>query len=191
MRERVAPERAALQSSETSSRRPSRAAAVWFCRRDSEDVLGRLKNSVSLPFPAARVQRARPCARCSRQSGRTSFGLARQLEQRSRQRSAGTVTASGSTDLSTLARLPQSHVAKIDRTPRLRMLARSIAGPSNWRGSRWSSGRATSWTSALDCRLRKGRKARAAQDPSRSILLSDSRGGVTGIPAWSRDRATG
>lgn len=31
-------------------------------------------------------------------------------------------------------RIPQSHVAKIERTPRLRMLARSSAGPSNRRG---------------------------------------------------------
>jgi len=74
------------------------------------------------------------CARCSRQSGRTSTGRAPQLEQRSRQRSAGTSIEPASADTSTAADRPQSQVAKIDRTPRLRMLARSIAGPSNRRG---------------------------------------------------------
>jgi hypothetical protein len=83
-----------------------------------------------------RPHRAKPEARCSRQSGRTSFGRAPQAEQRSRQRSAGTVTAPGRLETSTLARRPQSQVAKIERTPRLRMLARSMAGPSNRRGMR-------------------------------------------------------
>jgi hypothetical protein len=68
------------------------------------------------------------------QSGRTSIGRMPQLEKRSRQRGVGTVTASGSAETSTLAHRPQSHVATIERTPRLRMLARSIAGASNWRG---------------------------------------------------------
>ena len=36
-----------------------------------------------------------------------------------------------------------------------------------------------------------GCKASATSDPSRRILPSDLRGSVTGIPAWSRDRATG
>jgi hypothetical protein len=42
--------------------------------------------------------------------------------------------ASEKLDTSTLALWPQSHVAKIERIPRLRMLARPIAGPSNQRG---------------------------------------------------------
>ena len=96
-----------------------------------------------MPFATAterrhslRSQRAKPDARCSRQSGRTSFGREPHAEQRRRQRSAGTVVAAGSADTSTAARRPQSQVAKIERTPRLRMLARSIAGPSNRRGMR-------------------------------------------------------
>jgi len=45
--------------------------------------------------------------------------------------------------------------------------------------------------SSTGCFWSTGCKNQAALDPSRRILPSDSRGSITGIPAWSRDRATG
>ena len=45
--------------------------------------------------------------------------------------------------------------------------------------------------SSMGCFWSPGCKNQAAPDPSRRILPSDSRGSVTGIPAWSRERAIG
>ena len=71
-----------------------------------------------------RSQRAESEARCSRQSGRTSFSPAPHAEQRRRQRRAGVATASESVETSTPTIRPQSEVAKIERAPRLRMWPR-------------------------------------------------------------------